>query len=464
MQLLRRLYRPVALVTFGVWVSGCAGHAARTAEARSALDAMQPKRALDLLDEELDAPSAGELPANVSGDRALLVLDRAMVLQQLDRHALASKNFEAADKAIEILDFSRSAVDELGKYLFSDESGPYKAPAYEKLFINSMNMLSYLTRGDLSGARVEARRFSVMRKFIVEHQDPSLSLLGPGSYFAGFVSEKSGDPQEALRYYDEALAHGNYHTLVEPVRRLAAQAAYRTPRLRRMIGEEPAQKPSDGMSPVGTEPSGSGVPPDDTGELLVVVSFGRVPAKFAQRVPIGLALTYASGALSPYDHDQANRLALQGLVTWVNYPELGRPRGTFQEPVFHVGGRRQALEGLVAVDREAQQAWEQARGSVVASAITRMVARVVAGHAAQKAAGDGVLGLLLNLGTQATLTAVDTPDTRSWSTLPARIAVGRLRLHPGVYPVRLSASGWEKTQQVKIQPGGWTVVVLTALA
>jgi tetratricopeptide (TPR) repeat protein len=424
---------------------------------------MQPKRALTLLDEELDTQAPGELPANLNGDRALLVLDRAMVLQQLDQHTLASKNFEAADKAIEILDFSRNAVDDLGKYLFSDASGPYKAPAYEKLFINTMNMLSYLTRGDLSGARVEARRFSVMRKFIAEHQDPSLSLLGPGSYFAGFISEKSGDPQEALRYYDEALTYGDYRTLAEPVRRLAARATYRTPRLRRMIGEEPTHS-AEGKSIGGAEPSADAAPPDDTGELLAVVNFGRVPAKFAQRIPVGLALTYASGALSPYDHDQANRLALQGLVTWVNYPELGRSHGTYQEPVFRLGERRQALEGLVAIDREAQRAWEEAKGSVVASAITRMVARVVAGHAAQKAAGDGVVGLLLNLGTQATLTAVDTPDTRSWSTLPARIAVGRVRLRPGVYRVELSASGWEKTQQVKIQPGGWAVVMLTALA
>jgi uncharacterized protein len=450
MQVIGKLCRTVTLLGLVLVASACAGHAARTAEARSALDAMQPKRALELLDNELDVKSPGELPKKMTGDEPLLVLDRAMVLQQLDRHELASHDLEAADKAIEFLDFSRNAVDDLGKYLFSDSSGPYKAPAYEKLFINTMNMLSYLVRGDLSGAKVEARRLSVLQKFIREHKDPSQSLLGPGSYFAGFIFEKSGDPQEALRYYDEALQYGHYKSLDEPVRRLGRVASLRTPRLRAVIGEEP---PPEGPAPA-----------DDAGELLVVLSYGRVPAKIAKRIPIGLALTFASGYLSPYDQSRANQLALQGLVTWVNFPELGHARGTFAQPTCRVGNQWQPLEGLVAVDREAERAWEHVKGSVVASAITRMISRVVAGRVAQKAAGDGIAGFLLSLGTQATLTAVDTPDTRSWSTLPARIAVGRVRLPPGVYQVELTASGWQKTQQVTIEKGGWRVLALTALS
>ena len=43
-------------------------------------------------------------------------------------------------------------------------------------------------------------------------------------------------------------------------------------------------------------------------------------------IPIGLALTYASLYMSPAQNETANRLALQGLVTWVNYPELGKPQ------------------------------------------------------------------------------------------------------------------------------------------
>ena len=160
-------------------LGGCAGHAARTEGARTALDEGIPNQALELLDEQLEVKSAADLPEKVSGDNALLLLDRAMVLQQLastgretspKNYALSSRDLEVADKQVEILDLSRGAVDDIGKYLFSDATGPYKAPTYEKLMINTMNMVNYLARGDLNGAKVEARRLAVMQKFIDEHE------------------------------------------------------------------------------------------------------------------------------------------------------------------------------------------------------------------------------------------------------------------------------------------------------
>jgi hypothetical protein len=156
-------------------------------------------------------------------------------------------------------------------------------------------------------------------------------------------------------------------------------------------------------------------------------------------------------------------LAAQGLVTWVNYPELGKPRGEWEQPEFALNGEWQLLEGALAVDAEVVRAWEQARGAVVASAITRMISRVVAGEAVRRGAGEGLPGFLLSLGTQATLTAFDTPDTRSWSTLPARIAFGRIRVPPGEHTVYLGARGAKRERRVVVKPRGFAAVALTAL-
>jgi hypothetical protein len=315
-----------------------------------------------------------------------------------------------------------------------------------------MNMVNYLAQGDLQGARVEARRLSVMQKYFKDN-DPGNALSAPGSYLAGFTFEKSGQYDEALRYYDEALQYGQYQSLSGPIRRLMAYSGYASPRLRKLAGL------ADGEKPTAEEDSAK------QGELLVIVSYGRVPAKIAQRLPIGLALTYVSGALSPNDVGRANALAAQGLVTWVNYPELGRAHGEYDVPYFQLDGRQMPLEGIVAVDREAKRAWDQTKGTVIASAITRMIARVAAGEGVRAAAGDDhpLLGILLSLGTQATLTATDTPDTRSWATLPARMAFGRVLLPPGPRTVRLHARGADTTQKVNIAPGGFAVVNLTVL-
>jgi hypothetical protein len=443
----------LALCALGA-LSGCASHSDKTKEIRSALDAGQPRRALKLLNDQLDVDSEKELPETTDGDSSLFLLDRAMVLQQLQIYELSSRDLETSDKQIQMLDFSRNAVDDIGKYLFSDETGPYKAPPYEKLMINTMNMVNYLARGDLQGARVEARRLTVMEKYFKDH-DPKNALSAPGSYLAGFTFEKSGEYGEALRYYDEALAHGQYPSLSEPVRRLLPFSAYASPRLRQAAGLADGERPAQ---PDAAETAGQG-------ELLVIVSYGRVPAKIARRLPIGLALTWASGALSPGASAQANALGAQGLVTWVNYPELGKAHGEYEAPSFLLDGKPRSLDRIVAIDQEARRAWDAVKGTVIASAITRLIARVVAGKTVEAAAGskNGLLGLALGLATQASLTAADTPDTRSWATLPARMAFARAMLPAGPRTVQLHARGADLTKKVDIKAGGFTVVNLTVL-
>ena len=427
-------------------LGGCASYSEGTQGARTALDQGRPDEALSFYNERLEVESEKELPKEVGGDNSLLLLDRSMILQQLEQYALSSRDLEVADKQIEVLDFERGAIDDIGKYLFSDDTGPYKAPFYEKLLINTQNMLNYLEVGDLSGARVEARRLAVMQAFIANHEGVGASLTGPGSYLAGFIFEKSGQPQEAMRYYDEALQHGKFESLEPVIVRLGAQSSYRTPRLTRVLDE--AGGPAEGAP--------------DAAELLVVVNYGRVPEKIPKRVPIGLALTYASGIISPADAARANELAAQGLVSWVNYPSLADKR-PMSPARFLLDGKPQLLEVALEVDSEAHKAWEGARGTLVASAITRLISRIIAGETTKKVAGGGLLGTLLSLGTQATLTATDVPDTRSWSTLPARIAIGRVQLAPGKYQVDLSASGVTRKAPIELEPGGFAVVSLTVL-
>jgi uncharacterized protein len=437
----------IALAAALALASGCAGHAERTKGARTALDVRNPRAALEQINEELEVDNEKDLPADMEGDEVLLVLDRALVLQQLDDFKLSSRDLEAADKKVEVLDFSRGALDDISKYLFSDDSGPYPAPPYEKLLINTMNMMNYLARGDLNGARIEARRFATMQKFIDQHESHGASLSGPGSYLSGFTFEKSGTPDEALRFYDEALEQGSFQSLRDPLLRLTGQSSYRSPRITELIGPDP--KAPD--------------PADTSGEVLVIVNYGRVPAKIAKRVPIGLALTIASSHISPQNASKANYLAAQGLVTWVNYPTLGKPKGEYGVPELYIDDQQRGLEGMLAVDIEAERAWKRVEGAIVASAITRMITRIVAGETTRQVSGGGVVGALLSLGTQATMTAVDTPDTRSWATLPARIAFGRVRLPPGRHTIRVRARGVEKRQVIDLSARGFAVVPLTVL-
>ncbi len=190
-----------------------------------------------------------------------------------------------------------------------------------------------------------------------------------------------------------------------------------------------------------------------------------MPHKIPHRIPIGLALTWFSGALAPNDVSAANKLAAQGLVTWVNYPTLGPEQGKYAIPAAMIDGQYVQLEEAVNVTEQVRGEWKKIEGKIVVSAITRMIARFAAGSVVGAIAGqkNGLLGELLNLGTQATLTALDKPDTRSWETLPARVAIARVRVPAGSHTIHLDARGVRRDLTVQVDKGGWSLVSLMAL-
>jgi uncharacterized protein len=430
-------------------LQGCASHSERMLPVRSALDEGQPREAMHLLDEEMKLKSDGDLPADMGSDNALFVLDRGSIHQSVSEFDASRRDFEAADKAIDMLDLAHGAKDTLGEYVFSGSSGKYQAPPYEKLLVNTLDMVNYLELGDLTNARVEARRLAVMQRYVTDDLgEVDNSVIGLGGMLAGLTFEESDQPDEALRWYDEALAFAGFQSLKDPVRRLLTRSAFRTPRL------------------TGLAAPGAASPPEAPGdaELVFVVGYGRVPHKVAERVPIGLALTMFSGALAPGDVAAANRIAAQGLVTWINYPTLGHEQGAYALPVVTVDGSYVQLEEAVNVTHEVRGEWKKIEGKVIVSAITRLVSRYLAGSLVGAAGGGSgnLLGALLSLGTQATLTALDTPDTRSWETLPARVAVARTRVPAGKHALHLEARGVRRDLTVDVDKGGWRVVSLMA--
>lgn len=415
-------------------LTGCSGGLSdRTRAMRTALDAGDPRLAIAHLNGELGVSRDDARPRRLVGEQALLLLDRATLQQSLAQLSNSKSDYEAADKAIDMLDLSHGASDAIGRRVLSDSAGRYVAPPHEKLLVNVLNLVNYLETGDLSGAHIEARRMSVMARYLRE-RDPRerrpSAALGLGSLLAGFAYEKSGDDEEANRYYKEANALD-----------WRAQSA----------------SPGDGEG----DSEGS--------ELLVVVGWGRVPHRVAQHVPIGLALTRVSPVLAARDREAASRLAAQGLVTWVSFPTLAPERALDEVPTVLVDGRAVPLDATLDVEAEVRAEWRRIEGDVMAAAVTRAVARVLVGKAIEGVANTSekkevkAVGFLLSLFAQAAMSAADVPDTRSWETLPARVGVARVRLPPGEHRVLLRARGSEREGKVQATPASWHAVTLFAL-
>jgi hypothetical protein len=66
--------------------------------------------------------------------------------------------------------------------------------------------------------------------------------------------------------------------------------------------------------------------------------------------------------------------------------------------------------------------------------------------------------------TQASMAAADKPDTRSWATLPARIAVVRAELPPGKHTVEVTVLGRQQRFETNLESSQWVVVDVTELS
>jgi len=122
------------------------------------------------------------------------------------------------------------------------------------------------------------------------------------------------------------------------------------------------------------------------------------------------------------------------------------------------------LQEAVDIDAQVRAEWKKIEGKVILSAITRLIARYAVGEGIQTASGKGsVVGFLGSLAAQATLTALDTPDTRSWETLPARVAVARVKVAPGKHQILMDSRGVVRRQEIDVPKGGFKVISLMAL-
>ncbi len=429
---------------------GCATYTDKVGKVYQAADVGDYPAGIDRLNKLLDVESSEQLPDKWTANRSLAVLERAVLLQATGQYKASARDLSAAESELELLDLKSDPAGTIGKYIYSDSVQAYKTPPTERLALNALNMVNYLATGDLQGAGVEARRFTVSRNYLESLDETVHGAFG--SYLAGFVFEKLGEPERALRYYEEALEAGDLETLREPILRLSQRAEYRGPKLSKYLGPAQAARVDTG----GQQPAGA----EADGEILMVLGLGRVPYKVPQRIPVGAALGMAGSNVSG-DPKLFAALALKVIV----YPELVAPDNLVASAAVHVDGRSVPVEKVTDLGNEVAREYEGLKPQIIASALTRMLARAGAAEAARRAPkkADESTRWLAALATEAALLGLDKPDTRSWTFLPAHVCICRARVRPGRHEVRVELQG--RTQesrviQVDVPPGGFCVTAV----
>jgi len=408
---------------------GCGGYASSTASARRALLKGDAQSSLSELEQALEQAPDSHLP--------LLHLERAISRHQSGDLEGASRDYQRGDEALELLDYTSATAQEVAAYLYSDDSAPYRPAPYEKALINLLNLMSYLERGDAAGARVEARRFAVYRDYFeaqVSAGEERAAAVAPlmtlGAALGAYAHLSAGDSQGATRW--------------------AASAPVVKERVSALLS---AQLPGEGAP--------------QRAQLLVLSMRGLIAYKSPVRLGLGRAMIYLSAhpghGLSASEHRALQRRAANAAVKWLNFVELVQP----QLRSAHGG----SLLGLpttplplhsVNLSALARDAFELAQPKMLAASLTRLLSRALIGQGSQRLARRqlGPLGsLLVGLAVEGGMSAADTPDTRSWSSLPEQLELYWLSLPPGHYEL-MSGAPHSQAVPLELKPGGLHALTL----
>ena len=390
------LDKPLLIFSMICLTCSCGSYSDRTKASRIALLQGRTQQALESLDTELNESSN-------EGNDVLLHLERGLARQQFGDYRGSSEDFMLADERLEVIDYTSTPIKELGTYLYSDDSAPYKAMSVEKAFVNVLNLVNFLLLKEWSKAKVEARRLGVLESYWGENLSDELKV------------ELAG-----LRRFVYWLT-----TFTYLVNEGEASAQKEAERGGISFPFPPSRAQGEKFSPV-----------------LIVSGAGMVPHKMAQRLPLGRALLYVGP--SPHwtaeERSSLARIQAKGLVKWVNFTTLS-PEVPALEEHIQTGQMISKATAELGLSQLIRAHFQRAQPLLMTAAISRLITRALVGgitESAAKAKSNGAVGLLVSLIAEGAMASADTPDTRSWSSLPSMLRLYWLWLPPGRHELNVS--------------------------
>jgi hypothetical protein len=154
----------------------------------------------------------------------------------------------------------------------------------------------------------------------------------------------------------------------------------------------------------------------------------------------------------------------------VVYPALVPSGSLLTGARLRVDGREATIELASDLAREVQREYDAVKPAILGAAVSRLIARAALAEGARKAGAEaagnagGAVSWIAALLTEGALLAMDQPDTRSWTLLPASVWVSRESVAPGRHRVEVELEGGSPETRgfdVDAPAGGYAAVVWT---
>lgn len=338
-------------------------------------------------------------------NRLLYHLELAVLYDRLGRLQKSRQEFFRAAQLVKEL-YTVSVSKEAASFIVSSDTSEYRGEDYEKIFIHTLLALSYLSSNELQEALVEARRINLRLHAINRGHGDAQNRYNDDAfarYLAAMIHEVDGNVDSAFIDYHKAWQLYRDEFKIFNDARMPRQAAlalyHMSHKAKRQV--EPALRQS--LTRVERRRNA------ERAEVAVIHQLGRIASKEAREFLLPL-------------EQQVVRFSFPVIVIrQVDYGRSGvmlRERGEVERFI--------ASEQMLNLDQVAQATLEDRRARLTAKQVTRLIAKGVMTDQVQRKFG-ALAGVAFNLYAAATETA----DTRSWSLLPARIAVTRFAVPAG---------------------------------
>jgi hypothetical protein len=379
--------------------SGCATYAYKFQPIERALVAHHPDVALTALDSAY-SPSGVDAP--------LYFLNKGMLLRLNNRFADSNDALESARRLIEKVE-AVSVTEQTSAFLVNDTTHSYEGEDFEKVLLHLYKALNYLDLQQPNEARVEAQQIDVkIRELNGSSSGGALTEEAFARYLTGIIYENLGEWSDAMIDYRKAYeAFGLYKKKYNVA--LPASLKYALLRLTERQGLSDELKSFREEFKITDWPSVASR--EVNGEFILTLHSGLVALKGE----------VASHALDP----SSGRLIRVALPVY-------HPR-TVQvtQARLHIGDQTVQLDLVEDVTALAIKSLESHMVAITARTVARAAVKYRVAKEAEKR--NPGAGLLMNIAG----VVLEQADTRSWSSLPAQIQLGRVSLPPGTYKAQL---------------------------
>ncbi len=393
-------------------LAGCASYASRIVEPRWQLEQGHYDSAIKTFK---------DLAAKEDNDQLLYLMDLGIANFRAKRYVDAIDAFHKADSLAEMKDYT-SVSQEVGSVILNDTVKVYKGDDYEKTLVNVYLAMSYGMLGKWEDAIVECRRVNHKLDIMINQGKLPYERNAFAKYLTAVMFEAEGEFDDAFVDYRQLLSW-----------RKGDPPDYLDVGLLRMAEKQHAEQELEEYKKQFPNPGHYRMNKGE-GEIVFLLEQGKAPMKVEsptfRLVPEMRKRFYTS-----------------------HFGWLRDSKGKF----------RVKTETYYDIEATAIKELAGRIAGIAAKKIAGVVAKELIARQVEKSSDSPLLGALTGL----FLHASDQADTRSWTTLPARLQLARAVLPAGRHDILLDmvsqggqeTKGVERWVNVEVKPG--KIVFLT---